>query len=66
LRYPGKELSFLNMKIVLLLTLIVGALLQFGCAANPNEAPAMRNKEEERRAFKQQEEFARSLPTPAP
>lgn len=54
------------MKIVLLLTLIVGALLQFGCAANPNEAPAMRNKEEERRAFKQQEEFARSLPTPAP
>jgi len=54
------------MKTVLLFILIAGALFQFGCAANPNEGPAMRNRDEEKRSAQQREEFARSLPTPAP
>jgi hypothetical protein len=54
------------MKTVVLFTLIAGALLQFGCASRPNEEPAMRNRDEERRSAMQREEFARSLPTPAP
>jgi hypothetical protein len=53
------------MKTVLLFVLIVGALFQFGCAAPRPDAPP-RNIEEERKTAKQQEEFARTLPTPAP
>jgi hypothetical protein len=54
------------MKILLLFTMIVGALVQFGCASGPKEDGAMRNRDEERKAAKQQQEFARSLPTPPP
>jgi hypothetical protein len=54
------------MKTVLLSVLALGALLQFGCASGPKEEAPMRNRDEEKQAAKQQADFARSLPTPAP
>jgi hypothetical protein len=52
------------MKIVLFLALVLGALLQFGCASRKEHS--MRDTSDERQVAKQREEFARTLPTPAP
>jgi PBP1b-binding outer membrane lipoprotein LpoB len=54
------------MKTVLLFSVILGALFQFGCASGPKQDAPMRNRDEEQKTAKQQADFARSLPTPPP
>jgi hypothetical protein len=54
------------MKTILLLAVILGAIFQFGCAAGPKQDAPVRDREQEKKAAKQQEEFARTLPKPQP
>jgi hypothetical protein len=54
------------MKTALLFVVTLGAFFQFGCASGPKEEAPMRNRDEERQTAKQREDFARTLPTPAP
>jgi hypothetical protein len=54
------------MKTVLLFVVTLGAFFQFGCAGGPKKESAMRNMDEERKDYRQQTEFARSLPTATP
>ena len=56
-----------GMRSVLLFVALIGAILQFGCASNPDDPDQVKlgpTIQEERKDAKKTEEFAKSLPKP--